>query len=105
SVAPTRAILTELPGLIAATRVEREKAASLVLLRQAPADGQTPGMAAVAHARVGRGRVMAVMGEGLWRWAMLPPDRAALDPVYDLFWSRAVRWLATGGEFLPGQDV
>mgnify|MGYP002623125126 CR=1 FL=1 len=100
------AIVTRLPDMIAATRVTKEKSASIVLLRQKPRDdGDTPAMAAVAHINAGKGKVLAVMTDGLWRWALLPSRLNELDSVFQVFWSRTVRWLATGGEFLPGQSV
>jgi len=98
------AIITRLPGMIAATRVQRERAASLVLLRQSAAGGDE-GMAAVATQRVGGGRVLAVLTDGLWRWSLLPPRFEDQATVYHVFWSRAIQWLATGGRFLPGQEV
>lgn len=102
------AVVTQLPGMLAATRVEREKAASVVLLTQhaSAADaGDRQAMAAVTTMQAGRGRVMAVLADGLWQWALLPTELSRLEPVYAMFWSRAVRWLATGGAFLPGQEV
>lgn len=106
-LASTDAVLTELPGMLAATRVEREKAASVVLLRQAASRGSAGGeaMAAVAYTNAGRGRVLAVLTDGLWRWGMLPHRQEQYVGVYQLFWSRSIQWLATGGEFLPGQQV
>jgi hypothetical protein len=98
------AAVTRLPDLIAATVVREQRAASVVLLEQSPRDGGVPAMAAVAHQRVGRGRVFAVLGDGLWRWAFTPSSLSEHESVYALFWSRAIRWLAAGGEFLPGQD-
>ncbi|MEX1016504.1 MAG: hypothetical protein WDZ31_07150 [Phycisphaeraceae bacterium] len=108
-LADPEVLTTRLPGMLAATRIEDERAASVVLLRQT-AEGEagnaaSPGMAAVVQARAGRGRVMAVLTDGLWQWALLPSALREHETVYHLFWSRAVRWLATGGEFLPGQDV
>ncbi|MEX2213136.1 MAG: hypothetical protein WD768_03345 [Phycisphaeraceae bacterium] len=107
--APLDAIVTRLPDMIAATQVKKEKAATIVLLRQKPRDGnntpQTPGMAAIAHVNAGKGKVLAVMTDGLWRWALLPSRLSEMDSVFQVFWSRTIRWLATGGEFLPGQSV
>jgi len=115
SLGQTDAIVTQLPGMIAATVIEGEKAASIVLLRQNPIEGQNNvarkgaianhGMAAVAYQNAGHGRVFAVLGDGLWRWALLPSMLSEYDSVYHLFWTRAVRWLAAGGEFLPGESV
>jgi hypothetical protein len=100
----TDAILTELPGMLAATTIAQEKAASIVLLRQQPR-GEAPAMAALAHQNAGSGRVLAVLNEGLWQWAFLPSRLRQFDSIYQQFWSQAVRWLASGGEFLPGQPV
>lgn len=106
------AILTELPDMLAATRVDRERAASIVLLRQAVVAGgaggaseSVPTMAAVAHRNDGAGRVMAVLTDGLWQWSFLPSSLASHHSVYHDFWQRTIRWLATGGQFLPGQSI
>ena len=99
------AALTQLPDLVAATVVEGPRAASVVVLEQhARGESSSSAMALVAHQRVGEGRVLAVLGDGLWQWAMLPSSLAEHESIYTMFWSRAVRWLAAGGEFLPGQD-
>ena len=101
------AVITHLPGLVAATRVERARAAAVVLLEQRTSGGggaATP-MAALAYQSAGAGRVLAVLGDGLYRWAFLPTKLAEYDSAYALFWARALRWLAAGGEFLPGQSV
>lgn len=171
-------VFTRRPGMLAATRVARSKAASIVMMQQRArrgvqeehqtgdalgqadtgsgketADGgqaKQPGqpMAAMAQMRVGSGRVLAILSDGLWRWAMHAnkpegttgenervdarrsrsnavndsssnaPERSAGDangelslirdnndaPLAD-FWSRAIHWLAAGGEFLPGQNL
>ena len=97
-------VLTELPDMLAATQIEGDKAASVVLLRQTPYATSTP-MAAVAHMNVGKGKVLAVLGEGLWRWAFLPSGRREYDTVFQTFWAGAIRWLVGRGEFLPGQSV
>ena len=97
-------VLTRLPDMLAATRIEQEKAASVVLLDQTPYRSNQP-MAAVVHMHAGRGRVFAVLGEGLWRWAFLATSQRKYDSVYQSFWSRAIRWLVGGSPFLPGQDL
>lgn len=102
------ALLTRLPDMIAATRVQREKAMSIVLLRQSTSqagESQAPEMAAVAYRNAGQGRVLAVLTDGLWRWAFLPSAMQEYDNVYHGFWARTLRWLATGGQFLPGQSM
>lgn len=94
--------ISRLPGMIAATRVEGRQSASVVLLEQA---GEGPDSAALATLRVGAGVSMAVLTDGLWRWELLPTEVEDLGSVYAVFWTRALQWLASGGEFLPGQDV
>lgn len=101
-----QAVLSRLPGMLAATRIEGRKAASLVLLEQQSANDEQP-IAALATLRVGSGVTMAVLAEGLWRWELMPGGEAIdqTDSVYGVFWVRALQWLASGGEFLPGQDI
>lgn len=97
-------VITELPGMIAATTVESEKALSVVWLRQQDTGAPTD-PAAVAHMHAGRGRTLAVMTDGLWQWGFLPATLDQYTSVYQMFWSRAIRWLVMGGDFLPGQDI
>lgn len=60
---------------------------------------------AIVSMKPGRGSVVAILGEGLWRWAQLPPDQKRYDGMYDVFWSNLVRSLAMGGSFQPGDQV
>jgi hypothetical protein len=113
----TDTALADLPDMLAATRIRNEHALSVVMLRQqpkppgkapgvAPGDAEAaPGMAAVTHRRAGQGRVLAVLTDGLWQWAFLSSELKEYDTVYQGFWARAIRWLALGGQFLPGQDM
>lgn len=97
-------VLSRFPEMLAATRIEAEKAASVVYLRQRESNeviDQSP-MASVASMRVGRGQVFAVLGDGLWQWSLATADGEA---AFVSFWQRAIHWLAAGGEFLPGQEV
>lgn len=99
-------VLTRLPEMLAATRIEGRKAASLIMLEQQSQDG--PAMAAMTSLRIGSGISLAVLTEGLWRWELLPSvdaeDRQART-IYGSLWIRALQWLASGGDFLPGQDI
>ena len=114
----TDAVLTRLPDMLAATRIVQEKAASVVLVRQAAAGRgggesvsmaelgtKSQGMAAVAYQHIGRGRVFAVLGDGLWKWAFLPSRQGQYDSIFANFWSRVIRWSAGAGEFLPGRSI
>ncbi len=100
-------VLTELPGLVGAVRIQREKAAALILARSAGKETADAPFAAIAYQNYGKGRVVSVLNEGLWRWEMLRPDAGsstAISP-FDEFWRGMLRWLATGADFLPGQEV
>jgi hypothetical protein len=106
-----------MPNMLAATQIRGSKAATVVMLtQQAFNDGESTGapdqvdarstpMAAMTYHNVGAGRVFAVLTDGLWQWAIMPPEMHAYEQVYHRFWSRALHWLASGGEFLPGQAL
>ncbi|MBN1492451.1 MAG: hypothetical protein JXA69_21240 [Phycisphaerae bacterium] len=102
-------IIQEMPGMIGAVRVRQAKAAALVLAESRPrgaGESDLP-MAAVAYQNYGKGKVVAILNEGLWQWALRPakPDRDKADAPFDVFWRRMMRWLVGVGDFLPGQDV
>lgn len=107
---------TQLPGMLAVTQVTGRRSASVVLLEARDAAGdlsQGPAAAAVVTLRAGRGATMAVLTDGMWRWDLqgpadtdTPSDPAPTSATaYATFWTRAAQWLASGGEFLPGQDI
>lgn len=97
-------VLSRFPEMLAATRIDAEKAASVIYLRQRETDaGVIDGsMASVASMRVGGGQVFAVLGDGLWQWSLAAEEGGA---AFVSFWQRAIHWLAAGGEFLPGQEI
>lgn len=98
-------ILRELPELVSITRVEREKAMSVILAR-AQGEGADPEpLAAVAYQRFGRGKVMSIGAAGLWRWSFMPERLKEYDEVYQKFWSQLIRWMVSDSDFLPGQDL
>lgn len=119
---PPDVLVHELPGMIGAIRVRKEKAAALVLALASqngrPADppqplqgqqkpAEPPPMAAIAYQTYGKGKVVSILSEGLWRWSMLPTryDDFIQSSPYDLLWRRMARWLAGQAEFLPGQEA
>lgn len=84
-----------LPSLAAATAVGPPRPGAEVLATVAGPAGDPQPLVAVQ--RLGRGRTLAFMGEGAWRWRMgLSSD----NRVYETFWRQAVRWLAIQA---PGQ--
>lgn len=98
-----------LPPLLSATETQGEKALSVVLARggtsENATDADAPEPALLAYQRYGQGKVMALVGDGLWRWAFPPPEQAQYAPVYADFWTQTVRWLVSDSDFLPGQSV
>jgi hypothetical protein len=98
--------LASLPGFERATVIQRAKPATIVLAAVGNAAANAPnGQPAIVRMTYGRGTVVGVLGDGLWRWSLLPPDKQAYVGFYDTFWSNLVRWLAMGGEFSPDQQV
>jgi hypothetical protein len=96
-----------IPPLVSATRVRAEKALSVVLARtetsgNLAADSE---MAIIAHMRFGKGRVLAIAGQGLWRWAMAAPEQGSSKSAYAEFWSQMLRWLGGASDFLPGSRI
>jgi hypothetical protein len=99
--------LEKLSGFETMSRIKEAKVAAVVLAEARPAGagpavGALPALAAM---QAGRGQVVAVLGEGLWRWSLLQREQRDVEGVYDAFWSNLVRWLALGGDLQPGQDV
>lgn len=105
----TDAILTALPGMLAQTVVQQERALSSIWLRSDSSPNKEPHQpqrpAALAHMSAGRGQVLAVLTDGMWQWEMLPEWYGDLNSIYDLFWQRTIRWLVGQAELLPGQSV
>jgi hypothetical protein len=97
-------VVRRLPGLISASRVMGARAMAVVLATGAPEDGMGE-MALLAWQRIGHGKVLAMAGQGLWRWAFLPPEMEDLKSVYSSFWRQTIGWLITDSDFLPGQGV
>jgi hypothetical protein len=98
--------LARLPGFERLTSVDRVKGGTLVLAGSPGVGGpNSDTLPALTRMAYGRGQVVALHGEGLWRWSLLPPELEDLRGFYDTFWSNLVRWLALGGDFQPGQPV
>jgi hypothetical protein len=54
---------------------------------------------------IGGGRVVAVEGAGMWRWAFLPPEHQDRDELYGSLWRSLIRWLVTNADMLPSQRL
>lgn len=98
--------LAELPGFELMPALVREKPSAIVLATASPVGAPaSAGRPAIVQMNVGRGSVVAIVGEGLWRWSLLRADAPELVGLYDAFWSNLARFLTMGGEFPPGQQV
>jgi hypothetical protein len=96
--------LADLPSLAAAARPESAKALAVVLATGASGAG---GEAApvISYQPVGNGRVVAIEGAGMWRWAFLPPEKQQTAEIYATLWRSLVRWLAANMGLLPSQQL
>lgn len=94
-----------LPQLKRLPVIEREKDSALVLASTRARGTAGQGQPVVVTMPYASGQVVAILGEGLWRWSMLARRNPDLAGVYDQFWSNMIRWLAMGSGYTPGQDV
>lgn len=53
--------------------------------------------------RFGKGLVVGVNSEGLWKWNFFPTCEEA-GKIYRNFWAQLLQWLMTYSDFLPGHD-
>lgn len=94
-----------LPQLRRLPVIEREKDSALVLASTRVRGSVGLGQPVIVTMPYPSGRVVAVLGEGLWQWSMLARRNPDLAGVYDRFWSNMIRWLAMGSDYTPGQDL
>jgi len=90
-----------LPPLTLAHNIAQVKAFAEVVATAKGANGET--VPTVVVRRLGKGMVVAVNGEGFWKW-QFNQSKARDDhrSAYRALWAGMVRWLAVRGEFLPG---
>lgn len=93
-----------------ALQIRKERAATMVLARATPEAASTAAarpQAAIAYLNHGKGRVLCVLGDGLWRWRFSSDDRAPPTgpAAFDQFWRRMARWLVADAEFPPGSNA
>lgn len=93
----------DLPTLGFAANIESLKPATRVLA--SATDEPSEPDALLVSMPYGRGMVVGLLGEGLWRWSLAASEREALTGVFDGFWSNTVRWLVLGADAGPGQDL
>jgi hypothetical protein len=103
-------VVADMPEMESLVVVDSVKPGATVLARVGEAGAASEGVddaapPAMVTMPFGRGRVFAVLGEGLWRWSFLPPEKSELRGAFESFWSNTVRWMVMGGAFEPGSEV
>ena len=92
----------KLPPLRNAYRCARLKGFSQVLVEGVSTVGSREiRFPAVVSRRYGKGMVLVVNIEGLWRWGFFPTVPEA-NEVYGKLWPQLLEWSATYADFLPG---
>lgn len=83
------ASLPTVPGM----NLTRPKPGAIVLLDHPfdTIDGHNAPLLAIAE--IGRGRSLALMTDGSWRWGLPSHGQGAANRHYERFWSNAIRWL------------
>jgi hypothetical protein len=93
----------QLPPLQDVSAVARLKPFVQVLaMGVKPVAGREERVPLLAARHFGRGVVVALNADGLWRWDFDPQVRQ-LGNVYEEFWTQLLQWTASYAEFLPGQ--
>jgi len=59
--------------------------------------------AAIVHRRYGRGQVVSIGVDGLWRWALNSKVDGA-NSAFDRFWDQMILWLLAGRDFIPNKQ-
>jgi hypothetical protein len=72
-------------------------------LATAATSGDTQTTPAIMHRRLGRGQVVSIGVEGLWRWSLNSKVEGVNSP-FDRFWDQTVLWLLAGRDFIPSRQ-
>lgn len=91
-----------LPDLLNA-RSAAETRPLTATLANAAGIGDTMAAPAIVHRRYGRGQVVSVGVEGLWRWGLNAKVESANAP-FDRFWDQMILWLLAGRDFIPNRQ-
>ena len=91
-----------LPDLLNARSATETKPLTATLAQSAGRDDATPAPA-IVHRRYGRGQVMSVGVEGLWRWGLNAKVEDVNSP-FDRFWDQLILWMLAGRDFIPNRQ-
>ena len=91
-----------LPELVAGSSARETKPLTATFAMATGRDDTTP-EAAMVHRRYGRGQVMSIGVDGLWRWALNAKVEGA-NSAFDRFWDQMILWLLAGRDFIPNRQ-
>lgn len=91
-----------LPDLLDGRRATETKPLTATLALATGRDDSSPA-AAIVHRRYGRGQVVSVGVEGLWRWGLNAKVKGFNAP-FDRFWDQMILWLLAGRDFIPNKQ-
>lgn len=94
--------LDALPDLVAADTPQETKPLASIFAVAASREDTAP-EAAIVHRRYGRGQIVSVGVEGLWRWA-LNSKAEGVNSTFDHFWDQMILWLLAGRDFIPNRQ-
>lgn len=95
----------QLPPLRDVAKVAKLKPFTQVMaMGVKPAAGYEERIPLLAAKHFGRGVVVALNADGLWKWDFDPQARK-LGSMYEEFWTQLLQWTASYAEFLPGQEL
>jgi len=95
-------MVQDMIGLPSTSTVQQPPKPLAVVLATSQGNDETP---IITYQPYGTGRVIAVEGAGMWRWAFLPPQYQEHDHIYGTLWQSLLRWLVAGVGLTPGQNV
>jgi hypothetical protein len=96
SLHPAGGGLDAMPEMVKAHEASESRPLTATL---ATAGGQRDAPA-IVHRRLGRGQVVSIGVEGLWRWG-LNAKFEGLNSPFDRFWDQMILWLMAGRDFIP----
>jgi hypothetical protein len=107
-LAPFRALrdgeggIEALPELVAGRSPKETKPLAATFAAATSRDGGAP-EAAMVHRRYGRGQVVSMGVDGLWRWELNAKADSA-NSAFDRFWDQMILWLLAGRDFIPSKQ-
>jgi hypothetical protein len=97
--------LAAMPSLATTAEPKAKQYVSTILATNSGGGKSVPLVTCRAAGTLGSGRVVAVEGAGMWRWAFLPPQYQQRDELYSSLWRGLIRWLVTNAGMLPSQRL